>query len=101
MKWYERTALLIAVLAVLFCNYGLGWSKKFGNEPVTFADIAEVPRIPAMYYMIMGLYFLYYLCFRWIRNIENKTGRVVLAVLASTVATAFGFVPFYFIVGGN
>jgi hypothetical protein len=100
-KWYERVAMLVMVLAIMFCNYGLGWSKKFGNEPVSWADLAEVPRIPAMYYMAMGCYFLYYLCFRWIRNIESKAARISLAVAACIGATAFGFVPFYFIVGSN
>lgn len=88
-------------MTCLLCNYGLGWSSKFGNEPVGWKDLNEVTRIPSMYYMIMGIYFLYYCCVRWIRNIKNKPAQVGLAIFASVVATGFGFAPFVAIVGTN
>lgn len=101
LKNYERVGLLVICVAMCLCNYGLGWSKRFGNEPVAWKDLAEVPRIPSIYYMIMLCYFLYYPCVRWIKHVENKTARIALTVTASVIATAFGFVPFVFIVGTN
>ena len=96
-----RAMLASLFFGLLVANYGLGWSKKFGNEPVGWADMQEVVRIPMLYYIIMGLYFILYVSLRWINNIKNKTAQVVLSILGSIVAMSFGFVTFMMIVGFN
>jgi hypothetical protein len=86
---------------LLIANYGLGWSSKFGNTPVGWADMQEVVRIPSLYYIIMALYFVLYVSLRWINNIKNKTAQVVLSIMGCVVAMSFGFVTFMMIVGFN
>ena len=67
-----RVMLLTTAVALLLCNYGLGWSAKFGNEPVAWKDMNEITRIPSLYYMVMGIYFIYYLMVRWIINVKHR-----------------------------
>lgn len=64
-----RFVMLATCVTIMLCNYGLGWSAKFGNEPVAWKDMNEVTRIPSLYYIVMALYFVFYCGARFIHKI--------------------------------